>query len=278
MSLVYRQFGASLRTISRIFHPLVVPHNTQKLRAPLENKRFYTGKTMDLKDLKYLNQQEAIAVDQELFTEYKFSVDQLMELAGLSCAHAVAKCFPAEKHPRILVCCGPGNNGGDGLVAARHLSLMGYTPTIYYPKPTPKPLFENLSHQCRLMEILSLTECPSVESASCNYDLIVDALFGFSFKPPVRADFAAVVELLQQTKLPIASVDIPSGWDVEKGKVTECDLEPALLISLTAPKLCARHFRGEHHFLGGRFVPPALQRKYGLNLPVYPGNELCVKL
>nr|B3NW64.2 RecName: Full=NAD(P)H-hydrate epimerase; AltName: Full=NAD(P)HX epimerase [Drosophila erecta] len=229
-------------------------------------------------DLKYLNQKEAIDVDQELFTEYKFSVDQLMELAGLSCAHAVAKCFPAEKHPRILVCCGPGNNGGDGLVAARHLSLMGYTPTIYYPKPTAKPLFENLSHQCQMMGICGVKECPSVESAAANYDLILDALFGFSFKPPVRADFVAVVELMQQTKLPIASVDIPSGWDVEKGKLTECDVEPALLISLTAPKLCARQFRGEHHYLGGRFVPPALQRKYELNLPVYPGNELCVKL
>ncbi|KAH8342700.1 hypothetical protein KR084_000581 [Drosophila pseudotakahashii] len=229
-------------------------------------------------NLKYLNQNEAIAVDQELFNEYQFSVDQLMELAGLSCAHAVAKCFAAEKHPRILVCCGPGNNGGDGLVAARHLSLMGYTPTIYYPKPTANRLYESLSHQCQRMEIPSVKECPSVASAACSYDLILDALFGFSFKPPVRADFLAVVELLQQTKLPIASVDIPSGWDVEKGKVTECDLEPALLISLTAPKLCARQFRGEHHYLGGRFVPPALQRKYELNLPVYPGNELCVKL
>ncbi|XP_017114303.1 NAD(P)H-hydrate epimerase [Drosophila elegans] len=275
MSLIRQQLGVSLRAITRTTHPLVWPEKTNKLR---ENKRFYTFNKMDSKDLKYLNQKEAIDVDQELFTEYKFSVDQLMELAGLSCAHAVAKCFAAEKHPRILVCCGPGNNGGDGLVAARHLSLMGYTPTIYYPKPTPKPLFESLSHQCRLMEIPSVAECPSVASASCSYDLILDALFGFSFKPPVRADFAAVVELLQQTKLPIASVDIPSGWDVEKGKVSECDLEPSLLISLTAPKLCARQFRGEHHYLGGRFVPPAMQRKYELNLPVYPGNELCVKL
>ncbi|XP_039153641.1 NAD(P)H-hydrate epimerase [Drosophila simulans] len=275
MSLICRRLGSSLRPIARTLHPLLARKSIEAQRSPLKNKRFYAGKRMDLK---YLNQKEAIAVDQELFNEYKFSVDQLMELAGLSCAHAVAKCFPAEKHPRILVCCGPGNNGGDGLVAARHLALMGYTPTIYYPKPTAKPLFENLSHQCQQMDICDVKVCPSVESAARDYDLILDALFGFSFKPPVRADFFAVVELMQQTKLPIASVDIPSGWDVEKGKLTECDVEPALLISLTAPKLCARQFRGEHHYLGGRFVPPALQRKYELNLPVYPGNELCVKL
>merc|ERR1719273_2140175 len=43
-----------------------------------------------------LNQDEAINIDQELFTDYRFSVDQLMELAGLSCAHAIAKCYPFE--------------------------------------------------------------------------------------------------------------------------------------------------------------------------------------
>ncbi|XP_017030289.1 NAD(P)H-hydrate epimerase [Drosophila kikkawai] len=278
MSLLSWQRLASPRTLFRLLNPLTTHSIKLKPRAFHQNpltKRFYAG---DKKMVKYLTQSEAINVDQELFTSYRFSVDQLMELAGLSCAHAVAKCFPPESHSRVLVCCGPGNNGGDGLVCARHLSLMGYKPVIYYPKPTPKPLYEALSHQCQMMEICAVSECPSVEVAASQYDLIVDALFGFSFKPPVRADFVSVVELMQQTKLPIASVDIPSGWDVEKGRVNECDLEPALLISLTAPKLCARHFRGEHHYLGGRFVPPALQRKYELNLPVYPGNELCVKL
>merc|ERR550539_721458 len=58
---------------------------------------------------KLLNQDEAIRIDQELFNDYGFSVDQLMELAGLSCAHAVAKCYPTvEDGRKILVLCGPG--------------------------------------------------------------------------------------------------------------------------------------------------------------------------
>jgi NAD(P)H-hydrate epimerase len=44
-----------------------------------------------------------------------------MELAGLACAQALATVYGKEKYPRVLVCCGPGNQGGDGLVAARHL-------------------------------------------------------------------------------------------------------------------------------------------------------------
>lgn len=49
------------------------------------------------KQLTYLNQEQAINVDLELFNDYKFSVDQLMELAGLACAHSIAKVFPINK-------------------------------------------------------------------------------------------------------------------------------------------------------------------------------------
>lgn len=64
--------------------------------------------------IKYLNQEEAINIDLELFNEYKFSVDQLMENAGLSCAHALAKEFPiigGEDKNKVLILAGPGNNG-----------------------------------------------------------------------------------------------------------------------------------------------------------------------
>lgn len=49
---------------------------------------------------------------------------QLMELAGQACAVALARVYDKTKYPRVLVCCGPGNQGGDGLVAARHLGMV----------------------------------------------------------------------------------------------------------------------------------------------------------
>ena len=60
-----------------------------------------------------------------------FSVDQLMELAGLSVACSVFAEYPPSSHRRILVIAGPGNNGGDGLVAARHLYHFGYTVEVH---------------------------------------------------------------------------------------------------------------------------------------------------
>ena len=55
-----------------------------------------------------------------------FSVDQLMELAGLSVAQSIEAEFPPDTHKDVLVIAGPGNNGGDGLVAGRHLHHFGY--------------------------------------------------------------------------------------------------------------------------------------------------------
>lgn len=227
--------------------------------------------------VKYLDQQEAINVDLELFGEYKFSVDQLMELAGLSCASAIFQCYKSKPRKNVLICCGPGNNGGDGLVCARHLKLFGFVPSIFYPKRTNKDLYYNLAHQCQAMDIVFLDALPTEDDVNKTFDLIVDALFGFSFKPPVRPEFEDVLRTLKHTSVSLCSVDIPSGWNVETGP-PEDGLQPEMLISLTAPKKCAQHFQGKYHYLGGRFVPPKLAEKYNLQLPVYPAAECVVSL
>ena len=72
------------------------------------------------------SQQQAQQLDEELMGPLGFSVDQLMELAGLSVASAASTEYPPSTHTRVLVVAGPGNNGGDGLVAARHLHHFGW--------------------------------------------------------------------------------------------------------------------------------------------------------
>ncbi|XP_015430653.1 PREDICTED: NAD(P)H-hydrate epimerase [Dufourea novaeangliae] len=232
--------------------------------------------------VKYLNQVESINIDRDLFEKYKFSVDQLMELAGQSCALAIAHSYQSLKNSerKILVCCGPGNNGGDGLVCARHLKQFGYNPEIYYPKRTNNTLYENLLHQCVENDI-PLVEDDLEDFALkrlCQFGLIVDALFGFSFKPPVREEFIPIIHLLENTTVPICSIDIPSGWDVEIGPPMNGGIKPEMLVSLTAPKICAKRFQGKYHYLGGRFVPNKLEREYNLNLPKYQGTNLIVPL
>lgn len=69
-----------------------------------------------------------------------------------------------------------GNNGGDGLVAARHLKLFGYDPQVFYPKKGKSELFERLVTQLKSFEIEIIENLDN----DLDHSLILDALFGFS--------------------------------------------------------------------------------------------------
>ncbi|KAH9936349.1 YjeF N-terminal domain-containing protein [Fomitopsis serialis] len=199
--------------------------------------------------LRYLTAKLAQQIDEELMNAAgAFSIDQLMELAGLACAQTLATVYSRRR-----------NQGGDGLVAARHLA------TIWMPKSQSPP--KRLKTQCDNMHIQTIAPSSDVQplrDALARSDVILDAIFGFSFQPPVRAPFDAALPLISQSGLPIVSVDIPSGWDVEKGNAVGVGLNPD-------------GFKGRH-FLGGRFVPKAMEEKFQLNLPAYPGFDQIVEL
>jgi hydroxyethylthiazole kinase-like uncharacterized protein yjeF len=219
---------------------------------------------------KYLSQSVAKIVDERLMGEFGFSIDQLMELAGLSVAESISKEYEACK---VLVVCGPGNNGGDALVAARHLWHFGYSLTVVYPKATSNVLYERLLTQCRSLSIPVLKEMPAFDE----YRVILDGIFGFSFAGEIRSPFDIIIRSINSSGKPVVSIDIPSGWDVEQGNVTGQGIEPAMLVSLTAPKLCARTFNGTH-YIGGRFLPPALACDLDFEGPVYTGSSQSIKI
>jgi len=239
----------------------------------------------------YLNAEDAAALDAELMSTPGFSLEQLMELAGLSVAEAVYEVVvtdrkegindEAGRKKHVLLVCGPGNNGGDGLVAARHLVHFGLDATIVYPKPSSKTHFINLIQQCKDMNIPILDEIPTQNRP--RYDVIVDSIFGFSFRGTApREPFATAIQQMVQLKQSpllssvssssdhpiLISVDVPSGWDVDGGDLTGTGFHPDVLVSLTAPKLSAKKFRGRH-FVGGRFLPPAIADKYGIRVSLF---------
>ncbi|GMP80424.1 hypothetical protein CsSME_00035527 [Camellia sinensis var. sinensis] len=237
--------------------------------------------------ISYLSQKEAAQIDDILMGPLGFSVDQLMELAGLSVATAIAEVYKSSEYKRVLVICGPGNNGGDGLVVARHLHHFGYKPFVCYPKRTPKPLYDGLVTQLESLSVtfLSVEDLPN--DLSNDFDILVDAMFGFSFHGIPRPPFDDLIQRLvrlqnhdrmHQESPVVVSIDIPSGWHVEEGDISGEGIKPNMLVSLTAPKLCAKKFCGPHHFLGGRFVPPSIVENYKLQLPPYPGTSMCVRI
>ena len=214
------------------------------------------------KKIPFINSEQSKLIDETLMNTYNYSIDQLMEIAGLTVAKIISNEILKKNPQKILCICGPGNNGGDGLVASRYLKEFGYEIDIYYPKPNVKnPLFKRLISQCEAYEIKIISN--EIVNYS-NYSFFIDAIFGFSFKGEIRQPFKNIIDELNNFQDKIVSVDIPSGFDVENGNVNHTFV-PNYLISLTLPKLCSKNFNGRH-FLGGRFVPLILYKK--LNIQV----------
>lgn len=240
---------------------------------------------------KVVSSKLAAEIDQELMgPQVGFTLQQLMELAGFSVAQAVSREFPLDKanvDKHVFVIAGPGNNGGDGLVCARHLKLFGYNPIVYYPKRSERNEFYK-----QLVSQLGFFKVPVLSQDTGNTDwleylqpektlCIVDAIFGFSFKPPLREPFKSILEQLHESeqKVPIVSVDVPSGWDVDEGPVTENSINPSVLVSLTVPKPCSNFLQGgTAHYVGGRFVPRDFANKYGFDLFNYQSTDQILKL
>ncbi|MCJ1372150.1 hypothetical protein MMC20_003372 [Loxospora ochrophaea] len=244
--------------------------------------------------LKTLSAEKAAALDKELMSTGAFSIDQLMELAGLSVSqagkHVFAKyawvayrkvkstgCIRLAKARKCLLHVVP-----EIMVTGWNQTALEYPaymtrPTIYYPKQSKNELYQRLTTQLRSLDI-PFTE--DFESSLRETSHVVDAIFGFSFSGEVREPFPSVIEALEKTDTPVTSVDAPSSWNIENGPPDSGpgkNFHPQALISLTAPKPLVKFFKGRH-FVGGRFVPPSIAQKYDFDIPDYPGIDQIIEL
>jgi hydroxyethylthiazole kinase-like uncharacterized protein yjeF len=137
----------------------------------------------------------------------------LMENAGHAVADEVSKRFPDAAVVAVL--CGPGNNGGDGFVAARHLRERGYRVRLGFngdPARLPKDAAAMAGHFPGKRE-------PLRKGLVADADVIVDALFGAGLARPIEGDFAALVDAANACGSPIVAMDVPSGIDGTTGAV-----------------------------------------------------------
>jgi hydroxyethylthiazole kinase-like uncharacterized protein yjeF len=146
----------------------------------------------------------------------------LMERAGAAVARAAASL--AQLDGRVLVLCGPGNNGGDGFVAARLLAADGYSVDVVLLKE-PKGLKGDAALAFEAMdlpfEVLTdgdrAAESLYTKAAAC--DVIIDALFGAGLDRPLTGLAASVVEAVNRSGVPVVAVDLPSGVNGATGEI-----------------------------------------------------------
>ncbi len=166
----------------------------------------------------------------------------LMENAGLQVVHEAQRRFGGWRGRRVLVLCGGGNNGGDGMVVARHVAQRGaqvQAVLVADPEKVSGDALTNL----RIAQNLGLVQVArSVDEVaqiwnSGQWHLVVDALLGTGVKGEVRGLIAEVIRFFEACPVPVVAVDVPSGIDSDTGAVCGCAMRASLTVTFGAMKV-----------------------------------------
>lgn len=164
--------------------------------------------------MQILTAAEMKATDRRTATEFSVPLDELMENAGQAVARFILRHYEAAN--KIVVLCGKGNNGGDGMVAARVLRDQGREVRAILLGSRggmSREAVAALGEDVLLEPDEQHLEMPEVKILFEEADLFVDAVFGTGFKPPLSGIAAAVQKRLKDLSTPVVAIDLPSGWD-----------------------------------------------------------------
>lgn len=169
----------------------------------------------------------------------KFSIPSiiLMENAGKNTAEIILKKL-AKRHPlQVAIFCGGGNNGGDGFVIARHLFNNDVKVKVFTAQKISKYTGDALIN----LNIIQKIKIPIVDISTQKIkipkvDLIVDALLGTGTKGKIREPYKKIIQKINSAKIPVLSVDIPSGIDADTGKKQGVAVKSNLTVTMVAIK------------------------------------------
>ncbi len=174
----------------------------------------------------YLNTDQMMTFERYAFENYPITLAQMMQNAGKAVFDVVmneilpritSQTEGGQSFVRVLVVSGKGNNGGDALITARLLAEQGIDVTVFSPHRVNAVVDANL-HPLQ-KNALKHGVVEFSDTLSGEYDLIIDALFGFSLKGNPRLPEAKIIEQINCTTTPILAVDVPSGLDIHNGSI-----------------------------------------------------------
>lgn len=190
-------------------------------------------------------------LDRRATERYGIPVERLMETAGRRVAQAALELIAGLRGP-VTVLAGKGNNGGDGLVAARQLASRGISVVALlvadeteYSGEAGRTLGRARESGVRIIDTggLATGELPRVLSTS---GLIIDALFGTGFRGPAGGPAAALIDAANASKRPVLAVDIPSGLNADTGQAEGPVIRAVATVTMGLPKV-------------GLLVPPGIE-------------------
>lgn len=181
-------------------------------------------------------------IDSTAIQDYGIPRIVLMEHAGLEVAKATVKLLKKENKDRIFVFSGTGYNGGDGLVAARHLFNWGYEIVIYMVGKEEKCKKETLSNFNILKKLkveinyFRPNEASTIKRRLSRNAVVIDSILGIGIKGKVRSPIDDLIKCLNSSKAPILSVDVPSGLNSDSGEILGVCIKASETVTFAAPK------------------------------------------
>jgi NAD(P)H-hydrate epimerase len=151
----------------------------------------------------------------------------LMENAGRQIAEVARAMLAGRAKPRVVILAGPGNNGGDGFVVARHLAMAGIRAEVVLLVPREKTtgdadtnlrILETLGFQIRVLAGDIEAALRELVPLLAKADLVVDGMLGTGTRGQVREPYASAIGAVNEAKRPVLAIDIPSGLDPDTGK------------------------------------------------------------
>ena len=200
-------------------------------------------------DMKLVTTEQMRSLDRAAIDDYGIPSVVLMENAGRAVAEAAAQMLDGPG--RVVVVCGRGNNGGDGFVAARHLSNRS-VPVEVYLLAAVDDLQGDAATNCHIAQQMNLPICESpdpavLEAALSSADLIVDAILGTGISGAVRGPAKAAISAINQSPARVLAVDIPSGISGDTGQVMGVAVQADRTLTFGLPKIGHYCYPGRDH-------------------------------
>lgn len=218
-------------------------------------------------------------LDKMAIENYGIADELLMENAGLAVFQVLCQHVGVRKK-KFLVFCGGGNNGGDGFVIARKIhSNGGLVKLFLLGSPDKYQGAARLNYDILKkisLPIETVETKDSVRSDVYHCDAVIDAIFGTGLTRDVEGRYADIIQMINNSRKPVISVDIPSGINGDDGKVMGTAIEADYTVAFGLPKLGSILYPGFQH-CGKLFVthisfPPAIYD----DLKVYINDPITI--
>lgn len=169
----------------------------------------------------------------------------LMENAGRAAAEQIRYRVRCKQGNQAVIFCGPGNNGGDGLVIARHLTNHGIA-TVLYLAGDPTRLSPDCATNYGVvskigLDVRGITSPDAARAAAAGLtdnDIVVDALLGTGFSGKVRSPLDVLIKAINKApKSMVFAIDVPSGLDSDTGEPANATIKADLTMTFVANKI-----------------------------------------